>query len=295
MKIKIISLLLIVSLLAGCSNTGFWGKSSNSIAKQEMKITQLDGRISDLQITKINNISQLSFGVDKALERITNAPIEVVVAKTLNTRIESVAGLPPLEQQKEMLNMVANLISNNIVGQQELKSKDRELSGLQAEETYLIKSKDTQIDKLSELSKAVALQADTTKNELDKYTGNWGINAILLGFKSLFIHLMWTIAILGVIFIVLRIAAASNPIANLCFGIFQQLAGIVIGMIEKLIPSSIAVVAQAHADAGKVLTVIDQVATTINPPPKTVISPISSLVVTLPTTSSIAIENTTNK
>jgi hypothetical protein len=260
-----------------------------------MKITQLDGRISDLQITKINNISQLSFGVDKALERITNAPIEVVVAKELNTRVEAIAGSPPLEQQKEMLVMISNLISNNVVGQRQLRDKDREIIGLQEEETYLVKSKDTQIDKLSELSKAVALQADTTKNELDKYTGNWGINAILLGFKSLFIHLMWTIAILGVIFIVLRIAAASNPIANLCFGIFQQLAGIVIGMIEKLIPSSIAVVAQAHTDAGKVLTVIDQVATTINPPPTTIITPISSLVVTLPTTSSIATGDTNNK
>jgi hypothetical protein len=191
--------------------------------------------------------------------------------------------------------MISNLISNNVVGQRQLRDKDREIIGLQEEETYLVKSKDTQIDKLSELSKAVALQADTTKNELDKYTGNWGINAILLGFKSLFIHLMWTIAILGVIFIVLRIAAASNPIANLCFGIFQQLAGIVIGMIEKLIPSSIAVVAQAHTDAGKVLTVIDQVATTINPPPTTIITPISSLVVTLPTTSSIATGDTNNK
>ena len=288
MKLKIISLLLILSLLVvSCSSTGYFGKTSNSVAKQEMKITQLDGRISDLQITKINNISQLSFGVDKALERITNAPIEVVVAKELNTRVEAIAGSPPLEQQKEMLVMISNLISNNIVGQQELKSKDREITGLQEEETYLVKSKDTQIDKLSELSNAVALQADTTKSELDKYTSYWGLGGILLGIKSLALHLMWTVIILGVIFIVLRIAAASNPIANLCFGIFQQLAGIVIGMIEKLIPASIAVVAQAHADAGKVLTVIDQVATTINPPSTTVITPISSLVVTLPTTSSI--------
>jgi hypothetical protein len=260
-----------------------------------MKITQLDGRISDLQITKINNISQLSFGVDKALERITNAPIEVVVAKELNTRVEAIAGSPPLEQQKEMLVMISNLISNNVVGQRQLRDKDREIIGLQEEETYLVKSKDTQIDKLSELSKAVALQADTTKNELDKYTSYWGIGGILLGFKSLFTHIMWTLVILGVIFIVLRIAAASNPIANLCFGIFQQLAGIVIGMIEKLIPASIAVVAQAHTDAGKVLTVIDQVATTINPPPTTIITPISSLVVTLPTTSSIATGDINNK
>lgn len=287
MKLKIISVLLILSLLVGCSSTGFFGKTSNSVAKQEMKITQLDGRIADLQIAKLNQVQSLSFGVEKALDRITNAPIEVVVAKELNTRVESVAGLPPLEQQKEMIQLVSNLISNNIVGQQELKSKDREITGIQAEEVFLVKTKDTQIDKLSELSKTIALQADTTKNELDKYTSYWGIGGIVLGFKSLFLHLMWTVIILGVIFIVLRIAAASNPIANLAFGILQSCAGVVIGMIEKLIPASIAVVAQAHADAGKVLTVVDQVATTINPPSTTVITPISSLVVTLPTTSSI--------
>ena len=267
--IKYVTLiLLIATLFVGCGTIGYFGKSSNQLQKQELKITKLDNRINDLQINKLNDISQLSFGVGKALDNITNAPIEVKVASELNTRVEAITGLPRLEQQKEMLLLISNLLKENIEGKQELKNKDNELTAIQDEEKYLVKSKDKQIDKLSELSKEVALQADTTKQELSSYTSYWGLGGVALGLKSFFMHIFWSLIIIGVLFTILRFAAASNPIANLCFGIFQQFAGIAIHCIESLVPSSISVVEQAKADVSQVSATIGTIATTIVPPAK---------------------------
>jgi len=267
--IKYVTLiLLIATLFVGCGTIGFFGKSSNQLQKQELKITKLDNRINDLQINKLNDISQLSFGVGKALDNITNAPIEVKVASELNTRVEAITGLPRLEQQKEMIKLVSDLISNNIAGKIELAKKDNDIQSIQNEETYLIKAKDKQIDNLDTLSKSIALQADTTKQELSSYKSYWGLGGILLGAKSLITHIFWSVLIFGVIFTILRFAAATNPIANLCFGIFQQFAGIAIHCIESLVPSSISVVEQAKADVSQVSATIGTIATTIVPPAK---------------------------
>ena len=270
---------LIVAILligASCSTvTGFFGKTSNQVQKEAAKITVLDNKIEIVKENKINNVQSLSFGVTDSLNRLTNAPIQVTVAKELNTRIQTLVGLPPQDQQSEMIKLVSNLISNNIAGVQELKAKDKEISAIESEEILLVNAKQSEVDKALELSKQVALKADTTQNELSSYQAYWGLGGVLIGLKSFFTHIMWTIIIGGIIFIILRIAAASNPLANAIFGIFQSLGAVAIHCIESLIPASITTLEMTKQDISKVSTVISQVANTVNNAPTQIATPIT--------------------
>lgn len=263
---------VILVLLVGCSSTGFFGKSSTKVQKEADKITVIDTKIDTVKENKVSTVQSLSFGVNDSLNRVTNAPIQVVVAKELNTRIQTLVGLPPLEQQSEMIRLVSNLISNNIAGVQELKAKDKEIQGIQNEENLLLKNKQVEVDKALELSKQVALKADTTQNELSAYQAYWGLGGVFLGLKSFLTHILWTIIIGGILFIILRLAAASNPLANAIFGIFQSLGAVVIHCIESLIPASITTLEITKQDVSKVSDVITQVAKTVNNVPAPVIS-----------------------
>lgn len=241
-KLYVIPILLALILVVSCSSfTGFFGKTSNSVAKQEIKITQLNDSISALQVTKLNQVSQLSFGVDKALDKITNAPIEVTVAKELNARVESISGLPTLEQQKEMVKLVSDLIATNAVGIRELAKKDSELEAIQAEEKLLLAQKNTEISNALVLSKTIALQADTTKNKLDKYTGWFGINAIILGGKQLVSTSIWVILGGGLLFLILRILASANPIAGAIFSVVDILFSWIVNCIKVIAPKALSV------------------------------------------------------
>jgi len=240
MKNKMLCVMIMAMvLLTSCSSLGIFGESSAAVSKQNNKIVAVDNKLNDLSDTKLNQVSQLSYGVNDSLQRITNAPIEVKVAKELNQRVESISGLPTLEQQKAMVKMVTDLIATNIAGVRELKQKDNEISALQNEETVLLKSKDREINNALELSKTVALQNDTTQAELSKYTAYWGIGGIFLGVKSLSLHLFWATLIFIVIFIILRALSMTNPLASAIFGIFQSIGASIIHLVETLIPQSI--------------------------------------------------------
>jgi len=261
---KVILIGLIALSFVGCSSVkGIFGKSSTAVEKQNVQISKVEDKLDVVTDNKVNQISQLSFGVNDSLNRMTNKPIQVLVAEELNERVLSLSGLPTIEQQKAMVQLVTDLVSNNVAGKIELQNKDKELSALQNEETILIKQKDKELDKALELSKTIALKADTTQSELDKYQGFWGLSAVFLGLKSFILHSFWTLLICLVIFIVLRVAAATNPFANAIFGLFQSLGAVCIHMIESLIPSSMTTLEGAKADVKKVGDVVSEVAQTI--------------------------------
>ena len=218
---------VLLLLLVGCASTGFFGKSSNTIQKQSDKITQIDSSLNGINESKINQIQSLSFGVNNSLNHFTNKPpSEVIVAKELNTRIQTITGLPDDKQQSEMIKLVADLIDKNIQGVKELSDKDKEIQGVENEEQLLIKNKQMEIDKLVEVSKQVALNSDTHKVELNKYTSYWGLGAVAMGIKSFLTHSFWTLLICGtvliILYILLRVLSFSNPVAALIFGIFQS-------------------------------------------------------------------------
>lgn len=245
MKNKKLLYLLVLSfmtmmLVSSCGTVeGIFGKSSVKVEKQEDKIAAVDTQISNIQNNKISEISNLNYGTGYALSKLTNAPIQVVVAKEMVQRVQSLTGLPTLDKEQQMMQLITDLIATNTIGKIELANADSNIQAIEDEENLLVKSKDKELAKLSELAKTTALTADTTQNTLNSYTSYWGLGAILLGFKSLFLHLMWTIIICGVIFFILRALATVNPICGVIFGIFESIAATVIHLIYTLVPASV--------------------------------------------------------
>ena len=84
-----------------------------------------------------------------------------------------------------------------------------------------------------------AQQTEALNKELDSYKSYWGLGAIFLGAKSFLTHSLWALLIFGVLFIVLRILAASNPIANAIFSIFSSIGASIIHGIGLIVPKAI--------------------------------------------------------
>ena len=233
-------LLLVVFLITGCAATShFFGASSKAVEKQQAKIVMVDHRLNDITASKVDQVSQLSYGVNKALLANPTTNAATSTAMTLNDRIQAITGLPSLEQQKAIQSLVNDLISNNIAGQIELKNKDLEIQALQSQQVIVTKEKDKQIDAALVLSKQNAGIVDSQKQELDKYTAYWGLGGVILGLKDFIVHGIWAFVISSVLFLLLRLLATVNPIAGVIFGIFESIAASIIHMIYIAVPSSV--------------------------------------------------------
>lgn len=250
------SLLSLCLIVSGCSSIKslFHGKSTDKVEKQAAKIDKIDEKVELVNKNKLAEVSGLSYGVGYSLNKSTNTEPAVTVAKELNLRVESLAGLPQFEQQKAMVELVENLISNNVQGKILLSRKDKQLIDLQAEEVVLLKQKDIEVDKALALSKQVAMEDDASKNQLSKYTSWFGLGAIFLGFKQLLFTGIWFIVIFGVIFLILRLAAASNPICGILFSIFDTIGAMVIHAVQMLAPKALTMVQSAENSALKKVT-----------------------------------------
>jgi hypothetical protein len=256
-----------VILSGGCSSTGFWGTSSNKVEKQSNRISEVQDKIIKNSDDKVFLAKDFSFGTAYALSKVTNQEPAIIVAKELNERVENLIGLPVLAQQKGLIIFVNGLISNNIAAKKELAQKDRDISSLQDEESFLIKTKDKEIHKALDLSAQVALQADSSKQELDKYRGWFGLSAIWMGLKQLFTYGFWTFLTLGIAFLVLRILSTVNPICGAIFGIFDLMCSWVVNSIKIIAPKAMGIAETVGKDVfdashNTLTAIVDSVATT---------------------------------
>lgn len=241
MKVYWTLVLVILALATGCDTLpNIFGKSSQSISKQEQKIERVDDKLSSINKQKLEDIAVLASGTQYSLTKVTNPPQAVIVAKDINARVISEAGYTPtIEKLKQMQLMIDNLITTNKIGVQLLSAKDKEIEALLQSEKSLLLSKDVELSKLNELAKKIASQNDTTQNELSKYQSYWGLGGVFLGLKSFSLHIMWYGIAFTIIFIVLRVLSYSNPLAAILFGVFQSIGATIIHLIEMAIPQSI--------------------------------------------------------
>ena len=233
-------LLCVAIIASGCNGTfGIFGHSSNQVDKQNNRITAVQDRLDANADKKIYQVQDLSFGTGYALSTATNTEPAIEVAKELNSRVETIVGLPALDQQKAIMEMVGNLVSNNIAGQYELKQKDKVIAAIQSEEKLLLAKKDKELDKALELSKSIALQNDSTKAQLDQMNSFMGLGAVWYGLKHFVTRLLWWITGLGVLFFILRLLSSLNPIASAVFGIFEAIGASIIHAIGLIVPRAI--------------------------------------------------------
>lgn len=245
MKKFILPIFLGITLLAmtGCSIFTNRGAAARTEEKNRAKIVNVDGQIKQNTSQKLDVIAELAYGTDYALSKVNDPPREVSVAKDMNRRIVSLTGSPTIEKMKEMQatidKLTAQLEIERSKGQKALNEKDKEIQQLQNEAKSLDTLKDAEIRKYMQAAQEMAANADAYKAKLGEMDKWMGLGAVFYGVKKFVIGSMWILGIGGILFIILRIASFSNPLAASIFSIFSTMGSWVIHTIEFIVPKAV--------------------------------------------------------
>jgi hypothetical protein len=221
------------------------GPASKLEAQSRAKIVSVEDKINSNTSQKLDVIAGLSFGTGYALTQVTNPPQAVTVAINLNKRISSLTGSPTLEIMKEMQYTVDKLISkagqDQIEGAKLLAVKDAQITDLQNQRIQLASEKDAEVRNYMNTAAIVASSADAYKDALSEYQGWFGLKAVAKGLMQFVRTSTWVLIGGSIIFLILRLLAATNPIAGAIFSIVDTVLAWVVNIIRVLAPRALAV------------------------------------------------------
>lgn len=226
--------------------------SQDSAAKAEAKIDKTLEKIDKNTKGKQIQTSALATGIQHSLQQVTNPPVQVNTAKSLNERVISIVGSPHVDEIAR-IKATVDLLNSAVEeerkkGQQLLSQRDEIINKLQKEKTELNEKYDDQLWELNDKNKEFAKQADNAKATLDAMGGMFGLNAVIWGFKKFFMSAMTIIIVFGVIFLVLRVLAMVNPVAAAAFSIFDMIGSAFVGLIKVLTPKAFEIAKFTHKD-----------------------------------------------
>lgn len=233
--------LVIMFLLIGC---GVFDSKNGNSEKREIaaasKIEKTEKEISQNDKAKIEQISVFAAGTDYSLNKVTNPPTEVVVAKDMNNRVISLSGTPAVDELKRIYKIVDDLTSQLEIerkrGEFELDKKDKEVLRIQKESEALVKEKDSLIKKYMDLASDTAKRADSYKENLDQMDKWFGLGAVWYGIKKFIKTMTWILLGFGIVYLLLRAFAQTNPAVAAIFSIFEMILSGFIKLIEGLAP-----------------------------------------------------------
>jgi len=184
----------------------------------------------------------LAQGIQHSLNQVTNPPIQVETAKSLNERVVSIVGSPNIDEMKR-IKATVDLLNSAVEeerkkGQELLNKRDEIIIKLQQENAELNQKYDDQMWELTDKAKEQAKIADANKATLDAMSGMFGLNAVWWGLKKFFFNFLTFIIVFGIIFLVLRILSTLNPAAAAAFGIFNLIGTTLLSMIKTLTPNA---------------------------------------------------------
>jgi hypothetical protein len=241
MKRYIITFIMLL-LLAGCSifhkNQGIIGKASIAENKAKARIEMVENNVSTINVERLDKIGAFAAGVEHALQNTNQTPA-ISTAKTLNERIIALSNKPDFNEVREIMSIVDQLITNQIAGKIALDKKDREIEALGISVKDLQVQKQTALDAYYKLADKTAAQDDQYKATLGQMDSFFGLGAIFYGAKRLIIHLAWFIGIGSVLFLVLRLASMSNPIAAGIFQVFNVAGSWIVHCVATIFPKAL--------------------------------------------------------
>jgi hypothetical protein len=238
-------ILCISLLLVSCSTvrpTKQVDTSQNSIDKQTKKIDEAFDQIVKNESSKRIQSSVLSQGIQYSLLQVTNPPIQVETAKTLNERVISIVGTPHIDEIKR-IKVTVDLLNSQLEEERKkglslLSQRDDAIIKLQRQKEDLKTLYDDELWKMTKEAERVAKESDAKQATLDSMGGMFGLNAVIWGLKRFFFSALTFIVIFGVIFLVLRVLATVNPAAAAAFAIFNMIGSTILGLIKVLTPKA---------------------------------------------------------
>ena len=243
---KKVLFLVFFLLFTGCFSTitptKLPDQNQKAIANEEKKVDKTLDQIEKNEKGKKIQTSTLAQGIQHSLNQVTNPPVQVTTAKSLNERVVSRVGSPHIDEIKR-IKATVDLLNSSLEeerkkGQDLLSQRDEIINKLQKEKSELNQKYDDQLWQLTDKAKEVAKEADAAKATLDSMSGMFGLNAVFWGLKKFFISAMTAIIVFTVIFIILRLLATINPIAAAAFSIFDMIGSMIISIFKGLTPKA---------------------------------------------------------
>lgn len=217
--------------------------SQNAIIKEERKALDLDKELQNNLNQQIKNTAVYAYGISYSLNQIQDPSVEVVTASKLNDRVVSIVGSPEIKES-ERIRKIVDYLNSEIVaersrGEKLLLYKDKEIVNLQKQKIELEKKYDAQVNKLIDKAKQEAKKSDEKQTTLDSMNGFLGLNAVFWGLKRFFFTSLTWIAIFVIVFFILRVLSATNPIAAAVFSIFNVIGSLAIDLFKGLTPNAL--------------------------------------------------------
>ena len=243
---KKVLFLVFFLLFTGCFSTitptKLPDQNQKAIANEEKKVDKTLDQLEKNEKGKKIQTSTLAQGIQHSLNQVSNPPVQVTTAKTLNERVVSIVGSPHIDEIKR-IKATVDLLNSSLEeerkkGQDLLSQRDEIINKLQKEKSELNQKYDDQLWQLTDKAKEVAKEADAAKATLDSMSGMFGLNAVFWGLKKFFISAMTAIIIFAVAFIILRLLATVHPAAGAAFSIFNMLGSAVISILKALTPKA---------------------------------------------------------
>lgn len=247
MKKKLFLLIPLLIVLSGCSTMPIIGKLFNKTNEQKIEVADKKVETAKTDIIKndtqrIELASTMATGTDRALTKMTNPPVEIIIAMEMNDRVLNILGNPSLSEANKIKKIVDELTSSVELerkrGLKHLEEKDKEINTLQAQRDELEIVLKNKIDKFNTLAKTMAITADKNKAEIDEWNKWFGLGAVVYGIKKFLTTCTIFLLISGVLFLALRILSTMNPIAASIFDIFNIMMGFVLDFIKAILPKS---------------------------------------------------------
>lgn len=244
---KFLALFPLIFFLSGCGTIIPDNKNDNqkNIAKKTDSVQKAKDDIAKNTEEKLKQVSGLSFGVGYSLDHVplTNRINEIETAKQLNSRIVSIAGSPDLDEMNRII-LTVDLLNSEIKKEKEkgvklLAVKDAEIVGVQKEKDDLKVVLERKIEELTKAAKKQAEENDNNKVIVDNVNKWFGLGAVFYGMKRFITSCLVGILIFSVIFLILRLLAASNPIAASIFSVFNIIGAGFIQMVRGFAPKAI--------------------------------------------------------
>lgn len=243
---KALPLLIFAIFLSGCFSTIKPAKQIDDnqkvIAKEEKKVDNTLVEIEKNDKGKKIQTSALAQGIQYSLNQVTNPPIQVDTAKSLNERVVSIVGSPHIDEINR-IKATVDLLNSAVEeerkkGQEQLAKRDEIINKLQKEKSELNEKYDDQLWELTDKAKQVAKEADQNKATLDTMSGMFGLNAVFWGMKKFFFSALTAILIFIVVFIILRLLAMVNPAAAALFSVFDMIGSLIVSIVKGLTPKA---------------------------------------------------------
>ena len=245
---KLLIILFTVGFLGftSCSFLGPAKQNTKNQDKLEKTVLKTDSTKIGLEKNiheKLSQTATYAFGVQYSLNQVTNESLPVSTAIKLNSRIVSIVGSPELDEMNKITKIVdllnSGIAAEKLKGEKMLADKDKEITELQNNNKELKTKYDGQIAEIISKSKSIAKEGDAAQSTINEMSGNFGLNAIWWGFKRFLLGSITAILIFVVLFLFLRIAAASNPIAASIFSVFNVIGSGVLQLVKGLTPRAV--------------------------------------------------------